>query len=98
MKKEKIVIASLVIWTFINIVLWTLSSSLDKGRFNDHGYEGSLKAYLYPFNGGLIEGKYYEGLFVRDWDIFRYYDYQEFLAYVIGAWMVFFLYKYLKKT
>ena len=89
MDKEKKIIAGLIVWTFTHIVLWAY------GNFSFGEWEP--KEFFYPFvktdfpyPTGLI------GSTVSYPHLYTVYDFTEFLIYVGGAWLIFFLYKYLK--
>ena len=95
-KKEKLLIAALCIWSFIHTYLLVKNNS---------GFEyvitNGKKALVinrklvnpvdifYPFTKDQNND-------ISNFDL-KFYDYSEYFFYVAGAWLVYLLYKYLKK-
>jgi len=83
--KDKLIVSSLCIWSFINafvLLKYFGGSSFKKGW----AIKIDQRDLFYPFT--------YSSDF-RKYDI-RFYDYTEFFVYVGGAWLIYFLYRYLK--
>jgi hypothetical protein len=99
-KKDKIIISVLAVWTFIhsyfllfNIntdrVYWHFSTEVD----TDVIANLPVTKFFYPFTYSEIysaiypQAKYFN---------LEFYDYSEYFIYVVGAWVGFFIYKFLK--
>lgn len=89
-KKEKIIIVVLCVWSFVNTYIIIMNSvrsftDLTTGRkfiyINDHYELAQPIEYFYHFNNMDLAD----------------YDFTEYFVYVIGVWMVFFLYRFLQK-
>jgi hypothetical protein len=98
--RQKFFIILLCLWSFIHLFLFLKNIGIDGVNHyqyvNRISYEGSAKNVFYPFTSGYYSSTdYYKG-FSKSFDS-RFYDYTELFFYVGGAWLVFFLIKYLYK-
>lgn len=96
-KKEKMVISVLCVWSFIHTYIIIKNNSGFGSFVGESGIRILLidgkpemtnpSDYFYPF---------YRGIYFWSSTI-RYYDYTEYFFYVGGAWLIYFLYRFLKK-
>lgn len=94
-KKEKIIIVVLCVWSFIHTYL--LLTHLQRFVLDlRNGNEVQSLDLFYPFT--LYWGQYtnLRIVVVHNFDL-RFYDYTEYFIYVVGAWMLYFLLRFLKK-
>jgi len=103
-KNNKAIVSALCIWTFIHTFIllryyelsgiWIISMG-----HNDDYYLSKLSKF-FPFTYIKKEvngmGQIFEYTGNQLFDI-RFYDKTEYFVYVIGAWLIYFLYRYLKK-
>ena len=83
-RKDRIIISVLVVWTFIHTYLLLINYK----RVFGYRYINVNKLF-YPFT----KDTYYPNLSSFNLD---FYDYSEYFIYVVGAWVGFFIYKFLK--
>jgi hypothetical protein len=91
-KKLKLIISALCIWSFINTYLIIRSYEIEhyeyKGlKFELYGKIFSRTSMFYPFTN---DGR-------NSWFDVSFYDFTEYFVYVGGVWMIYFLYRFLKK-
>lgn len=90
-KRDKLVISALCIWSFLHSYLIIRSHQFeyleDHGLKYIHGKRFSPSSEFYPFTNNLESY----------WFDVRYYDFTEYFVYVVGAWFIFFLFRFLKK-
>ena len=105
-KQDKIIVSLLSIWTFAHIYfflksfnikivkdsfsLWTDKNSAWVQGLPNQSIEFKPQDFFYPFTKKWGDTELNGGNFNLD-----YYDSTEFFAYVVGAWLCFFLYKFL---
>lgn len=106
-KKERIIISVLVLWTFLLSFLLILSFHND--GMTNNGYNeypqvrsGSVERYTKHIDGRydrFFPFTYSNSLKTTNSGYFNieYYDYTEFLIYVVLAWIIFFLYRFVNK-
>lgn len=82
----KKIITGLSLWSFLNLVIWLAHSSDSEESFN-----ADRKGYFFPFSWSY----FYRFEFHSFLDAFQNYDFSEFIVYVGGAWLCFFLYNLL---
>jgi hypothetical protein len=79
-RKDRIIIAVLTVWTFIHTYFLIVNNYTDEFVVDEQ------RKYFYPF-----ADKYQETFFDT-----QTYDSSEFFVYVVGAWVGFLIYKFLK--
>ena len=111
-KADKIIVVVLIVWSFIHAFLLIKNIDIIKNnvagtfQFYEHTIKRAPTYYFFPFtkqiyvqlydtSDGLHHYSYSEG---TAWGNFNtdFYDYTEFFVYVVGAWMLFFIYRLLK--
>jgi hypothetical protein len=92
---HKKIIVLLCIWSFIHLFLFIKNKGVDGLNSykyaNDISYWYSAKKVFYPFTSGF-SGSYPSP--TNNFDN-RFYDFSELFFYVGGAWLIFFLIKFL---
>ena len=105
-KKQRIIFSILTIWSFIHLILYFSggkeegvhlweSSGLDGNRH----YSSEWHEYIYhtsqffPFESDLA----FKGYTYPKINRLEYYDITELLVYVVSAWLIFGLYKFIQK-
>lgn len=97
-KHDRIIISLLTVWTFIHtyIMLFKTTELRDEyycwreGEYPDGvAHYISIRELFYPFT---YSSEYPDATYFNS----TFYDYTEYFIYVAGAWMCFFLYKFLK--
>lgn len=88
---SKLIISALCLWSFIHTYLIVKSYQFEyieyqglKLTLDGEIFSSSSKFYPFTSSGGYSR-----------FDV-RYYDFTEYFVYVAGAWMIYFLYRYLK--
>ena len=81
-KKTRLIIVFLSFWAFIHAFLLLRNVS---------NFEYAITEEFYPFAGDIENGDYY-------YFNVETYDYAEFLVYAVLPWMIFFLYRFVKKA
>jgi hypothetical protein len=97
-QKERIVIVILGIWTFVNCFLLLkglnyknpLRYSINEGGWYDTNYHFYKSDRFYPFTKIILNKKTVGSNYN-----FAFYDYTEFFVYVLGAWGLLIIYKFL---
>lgn len=97
-QKEKIVIVTLGVWTFIHCFILLiglnyenpLSYSINEGGWYDTHYSFYKVDKFYPFTNIILNKKTVSSNYN-----YAFYDYSEFFVYIAGAWGLLFIYKFL---
>ena len=95
---EKYIVVILSIWSFTHTYLLLISFQFSNQKsFRFKHFEDLTKFDLfYPFTS-LYHFEYNFISFDNKFFDIRFYDYTEYFIYVLGTWLIFILYKYLKK-
>jgi hypothetical protein len=95
---DKVLIAILSIWTFIHCYLMLKTVNYPENISAPHLWLGQINSNVlvktdlfYPFTSKINNTELLSGSFNL-----AYYDYSEFFVYVVGAWGLFLLYKFLR--
>ena len=91
-QKDKVLVAILSIWTFIHCYLMIIADKAPLVKLHSRDYptwswDHDKTSYFYPFT-------YEKLLALENFDL-RVYDFSEFFVYVVGAWGLFLIYKFL---
>jgi hypothetical protein len=93
-KKDRILISTLIVWTFTHTYLLITNINTTEIRnfriVDQQLYNHIPTDYFYPFTSRQ------NFAISSSWAI-DFYDYTEYFVYVIGAWALFFIYKLLYK-
>ena len=84
-KKQRIIISALCVWSFVNAFIL-----IRNGK-----YEFIQNGYKFIFHNGKVYRP--ETGFYPFSNSIYYYDSTELFVYVGGAWLIYFLYRFLKK-
>jgi len=85
-KKDRVIIAILSIWTFVHIFILYISKKEVINK-TENFYPFIWRYNVYGVNHWQTV-----------WDInLNYYDFSEFLVYVVLVWLIFFLNKFINK-
>lgn len=96
-QKEKVKIAALLLWSFVHSYI-IIRNNIGYGSTVQQGIK-LLIIDKHPVMENPVE--YFYPLYM--WKHFFlyseicYYDYTEYFVYVVGAWLIYFLYRFLKK-
>ena len=98
---EKMVVSILCIWSFIHTYLLLKTFRIGTVEFYDAGSliyrkHVSQMEEFYPFT--FVEDTTSNANFPNHNFDLRFYDYTEYFVYVGGVWMIYFLYRYLKRV
>jgi hypothetical protein len=95
---DKVIVAILSIWTFMHCFLMLKTVNYPEHIRAPYIWVGEIKYFdwvktdlFYPFTGKRNDTELLSGWYNLD-----YYDFSEFFVYVIGAWGLFLLYKFLR--
>jgi len=97
-KKQRVIISVLCVWSFLHtFILLRYIRVLEIVLYN---YDGSKIAYtpydvFYPFTFKEYSNGYNQFV-IHNFDM-RFYDFSEYFFYVGGVWLIYLLYRFLKK-
>jgi len=95
--KQRVIISALCLWSFLNTFILLRFIRVVEVILYSPGSKKDYSPYdmFYPFTfNGYNSNSSYKEFVSHNFDM-RFYDFSEYFFYVGGAWMIYYLYRYL---